>query len=197
MKSALITLGVIAAIVLFVGMWWMGTYNALVTQNQAVSTSWSNVQTQYQRRFDLVPNLVAATKGALQQEQSVFGAIADARTHYAGAAPGSNDQVQATSQYDSAISRLLVIMENYPQLASLQNVRDLTTELAGTENRIQVARDRYNDQVMSYNVLVQRFPSSIVAGISGFQTRDLFQADQGAATAPVVNLDLTSTTTAH
>lgn len=191
MKYVLITAGVIVFICIVVGSSFLGLYNSVVSQNQNVATAQSSVQTEYQRRFDLIPNLVAATKGYMQQEVTVFGDIAKARTQYAGAAPNTNAQVQATNGYDSAISRLLVVMENYPVLQSVQTVKDLTTELEGTENRIQVARDRYNEQVRQYNMLIVSFPSNIIASMYGFTQKDYFTADTGASTAPTVNLDLT------
>src|SRR3990167_4698477 len=127
--------GIVVLVVLaFLGLWVMGVYNGLVKQNETVTAEWSKVETQYQRRFDLVPNLVSATKGAMKQEQTVFKAIADARTRYAGAPSGSNEQVAATGQYEGALARLLVVMENYPELKSLQNITALTDELAGTRS---------------------------------------------------------------
>lgn len=188
MKTLAIVGGAIVLIAVIFGLSVMGSYNSLVSGNQAIDQAQAQVQTQYQRRFDLVPNLVAATKGAMAQEQTVFNDIAQARTHYAGAAAGSQDQVAATGQYDSAISRLLVVMENYPTLKSLDNVKDLTDELAGTENRISVARDRYNAQVQDWNTQVSRFPGNIIAGMFGFKTREFFAADATASTAPTVDL---------
>lgn len=177
-------------IIVIIALWFMGSYNSLVSKNQNVSTSWAQVQTQYQRRFDLVPNLVAATKGVLNQEQKVFGDIATAREHYAGAPQGSDQQVQAAGQYDSAISRLLVITENYPQLQSVQSVQNLTDELAGTENRIAVARDRYNTTVQDYDNTVQSFPGNLFAHIFGYKYKTYYQSDTGASTAPAVNLNV-------
>lgn len=154
MKYFLGFIGLVILVIVIAGGWLMGAYNTMVQGNEAVTQSWAQVETQYQRRFDLVPNLVAATKGALKQEQAVFGAIAEARTRYAGSPAGSNERVAATSQYDGALSRLLVVMENYPELKSLQNVQALTDELAGTENRVAVARDRYNAQVKDWIALI-------------------------------------------
>lgn len=182
-------LGGIGLLVLIIGGWFMGAYNSMVTQNESVTTSWSQVETQYQRRFDLVPNLVAATKGYLNQEQEVFGAIAEARTRYAGAPSGSNEKVEATNQYEGALARLLVVMENYPVLKSDATIRGLTDELAGTENRIAVVRDRYNGQVQTYNVMIKRFPGRLFAGLYGFEEREFFKSDEAASKAPVVNLE--------
>lgn len=185
---ALIPLGVIGVVVLIVGLWFMGVYNGLVVKDQNVDTTWAQVQSQYQRRFDLVPNLVASVKGAMNQEQEVFKAIADARTRYAGAPAGSNEQVQATGQYESALARLLVVMENYPQLKSIDTVNRLMDELAGTENRVQISRDRYNESVRVYNTTIKGFPTNMLAGMYGFNERAYFESDEGASAAPAVNL---------
>lgn len=186
-----IALGVLAFI-LFVGfvttMWIWSTYNELVTSQEAVVTQWAQVETQYQRRFDLIPNLVNATKGYLTQEQKVFGDIAEARTRYAGTPSGSDEKVQATNQMEGVLSRLLVIMENYPQLQSNQTVKDLMVELTGTENRINVARQRYNEVAQSYNVSLKVFPDNLVANVAGFKEKTYFQSETGAEKAPVVNL---------
>mgnify|MGYP001613570528 CR=1 FL=1 len=194
MNKIIIVLAVILGVGIFgalsIGGWVLGSYNSLVSQNQIVETSWSQVETQYQRRFDLVPNLVSATKGVLGQEQKVFGDIAEARTRYAGAPAGSNEKVQATNQFESALGRLLVIMENYPVLKSYESVRALTDELAGTENRVLVARDRYNAQVLVWNSKVMRFPGNIIAGMFGFHSREYFKSDEGANKAPSVDLQI-------
>lgn len=189
MKYVLLTLGGILLLGFILVGWFMGIYNSVVTQNQNVETAQASVQVEYQRRFDLIPNLVNATKGYMKQEVTVFKDIADARTHYAGAAAGSNDQIDATNQYQSAIGRLLVVMENYPVLQSISAVKDLTTELEGTENRIQVARDRFNEQVRIYNTAIVTFPENVVAGMFGFGPKPYFKSDAGASTAPTVNLD--------
>jgi len=178
---------VIAAVVVLLGVWMYSSYNSLVSANEAVSNQWAQVQTQYQRRFDLIPNLVNSVKGILTQEQTVFTAIADARTHYAGAT--TNDgKAAAAGEVESALGRLLVITENYPELKSSTNVQDLMTELEGTENRISVERKRYNDLVQDYNLKTKQFPGSVVAAIFGFKEHAYFNADTAAATAPVVNL---------
>lgn len=193
-KFLLITLGAVVVVGLFVVLpivgWVMSSYNGMVTQNEVVTAQWAQVETQYQRRFDLVPNLVNATKGVLKQEQKVFGDIANARTHYAGSAPGSADRVQATSQYEGALSRLLVVMENYPVLQSYETVKGLTDELSGTENRVLVARDRYNEQVRIFNTSIAQFPKSFFANMFGFKAREFFKSDEGAKTVPTVDLTL-------
>lgn len=192
MRTVLASLGVIIGIALvvglFVGMWLWGSYNTLVVVNQQTETSWASVQTEYQRRFDLIPNLVAATKGTMSQEREVFGAIADARTHYASAAP--SDKVQATQQYESAISRLLIVMENYPVLQSNSTVQNLMGELAGTENRVQVSRDRYNQTVQTYNITIKQFPKNLIASMFGYAPKEQFQAEEGTAASPKVDLTI-------
>jgi LemA protein len=179
---------IIGIVVVLVVVYGLSTYNRLVTLNEAATAQWKQVETVYQRRFDLIPNLVASAQGVMKQEQAVFTAIADARTHYAGAqASGSvDDQVKATGEVDSALSRLLVITENYPELKSSENVQTLMSELEGTENRISVERGRFNDEVQAYNLAVKRFPSSIIASMEGFSERAYFEADAAAATAPKV-----------
>ncbi len=187
MKTSTIILVVIAAIVLITGIWVLSSYNSFITMSETVDTAWSQVETQYQRRFDLVPNLVSATKGILTQEQKVFSDIAEARSKYSGSSK-PNDKVEAMNQYDSALSRLLVVMENYPQLKSYENVRALTDELAGTENRVLVARDRYNNEVKTYNITIKRFPKNMLANMFGYDARVFFDAVEEASKAPKVDL---------
>jgi LemA protein len=184
-KSTWVSLGIVAVVVI----WGVFGYNRFVTLGTAVDNQWAQVETQYQRRFDLIPNLVASVKGILTQEQKVFGDIADARTRYSGATT-VNDKVAAANEIEGALGRLLVIMENYPQLRSSETVQTLMAQLEGTENRISVERGRFNDAVAiaTYNVRVKRFPSSILAKIFGYATRDYFQAAQGAETVPTVQL---------
>src|SRR3989338_7842727 len=156
-------LGIVVVLVLY--SW--SLYNGLVKANENITGQWAQVETQYQRRFDLIPNLVNSVKGILAQEQKIFGDIAEARTRYASAKT-PNDKALAASQVESAFARLLVVMENYPQLKSSENVRDLMTQLEGTENRISVERTRFNDMVRDYNVSIKRFPKNILAAITGF-----------------------------
>ena len=138
-------LGVLG-IAIVIGLWLMGQYNSLVGLNERVENQWAQVETSYQRRFDLIPNLVETVKGISEQEQEVFGMIAEARTRYAGAQT-TDEQVAATTQLDSALSRLLVVMENYPELRSSESYQTLMVQLEGTENRINVERGRFNDTV--------------------------------------------------
>ncbi|TSC59855.1 MAG: LemA protein [Parcubacteria group bacterium LiPW_15] len=179
------TLWIVLALIVVVGGYAWMSYNSFVSLNTAVDVQWAQVESQFQRRFDLIPNLVASVQGIMKQEKDVFGAISEARTRYAGA-QSVNEKAAAASQVESALGRLLVVMENYPQLTSGATVRDLMTQLEGTENRISVERQRYNDAVGVLNVKVQRFPSNIAASIFGFDARELFKAAAGAETAPKV-----------
>lgn len=183
MKKSMWVLAIVAVLVLY----GIVSYNGLVRLNAGVDNQWAQVETQYQRRFDLIPNLVASVKGILKQEQAVFGEIAEARTRYSGATTVS-EKVAAANQVESALGRLLVITENYPQLKSSENVQSLMAQIEGTENRISVERSRFNDSVTALNVKVQTFPSSLMAKLFGFNARDLFKAAEAAATAPKVEL---------
>ena len=183
-------LGVIIALVVIAGLLVMpliGSYNNLVTLAENADQQWANVETVLQRRYDLIPNLVESVKGAMAQEQEVFGQIADARAAMAGAST-VDEQVEASNQLEGALGRLLVVMENYPELRSNENVTRLMDELAGTENRISVERGRYNETVADYNRKIKRFPTVIIAGMMGFDERAYFEAADGAETAPKVDL---------
>ena len=188
MRGAAIAVGVIIAAGLIVYGTFAGTYNRLVQANQQVNAAQAEVETQLQRRFDLIPNLVESTKGVLTQERTVFGDIAKARTQYAGTQPGSPERVQAANQYEGAIGRLLVIVENYPVLRSSETVQGLMRDLAATENQVAFARRGYNTAVQSYNTMVQTFPTNLLAGTFGFHPRPYFQAQPGAEQAPRVDL---------
>ncbi|HEY4514825.1 MAG TPA: LemA family protein [Candidatus Paceibacterota bacterium] len=180
-KTLLVVLGVVILVGLFVG----SIYNSLVKQREAIDGQWAQVESQYQRRFDLIPNLVATVKGIFKQEQAVFGEIAEARTRYAGASTPS-DKVTAANQVESSLARLLVIIEQYPELKSAESVRTLMSQLEGTENRVSVERMRFNDLVKDYNARMKTFPTNIIAGTFGFETREYFQADAAALAAPNV-----------
>ena len=182
-KSSLIIIGVIVVVLLY----GLATYNGLVSANVGVDSQWAQVETQYQRRFDLIPNLVESVKGIMKQEQTVFTAIADARSRYAGAAT-VDAKAQAAGEVESALGRLLVITENYPELKSSESVQGLMAELAGTENRVSVERKRFNDSVASYNLKTMRFPSSVIASLSGFHARAYFESAAGSENAPKVSL---------
>ncbi|MEK7076980.1 MAG: LemA family protein [Patescibacteria group bacterium] len=179
---------IILAVIIIVGvaaLYGWSTYNNLVTANENVDNQWAQVETQYERRLDLIPNLVASVKGIMNQEQAVFGAIADARTRYAGAVT-INDKASAATQVESALGRLLAVIENYPQLKSAENVQTLMAQLEGTENRVSVERKRFNDMVRDYNLVTKRFPSRLLASIFGFGDRTYFEAAPGAENAPKV-----------
>lgn len=176
---------IVLAVVVVIGGYAWTTYNSFVSLNTAVDGQWAQVETVYQRRFDLIPNLVASVKIITNQEQSVFGALAEARTRYSGATT-VDQKAAAATQVDGALGRLLAVVENYPQLASSGNVRDLMTQLEGTENRISTERQRFNDAVSAMNIKVQRFPSNLFAGMFGFHAREFFKSTSGAEIAPKV-----------
>lgn len=178
---------VIAAIFLFLALFLIGFYNNLIGKTQAIENQWAQVETQYQRRFDLIPNLVKSVEGIMTQEQAVFGQIAEARTKYSGAAT-IEEKVKAATQVESALGRLLVIMENYPELRSAENVSQLMDELAGTENRIAVERRRFNDLVRDYNTTIKKFPANLIVGTFGFEERSYFEAVEEAEIAPEVEI---------
>jgi LemA protein len=182
-----IFLAIIVFIALSIGGWVVGKYNGLITLRVDTQTQQGQIETQLQRRFDLVPNLVSSVKGAMAQEQAVFKAIADARTKYAGVPAGSSDKLAAGQQYESAIARLLVVMENYPELKSIPVVQDLMTQLEGSENRISVARQRYNESSQTYNRTLQSFPTNIIGGMFGFRDAVFFKGVEGSQVAPTVD----------
>lgn len=173
-------------LLLGIGGYGISTHNRLIAQHEAVSGRWAQVESQYQRRFDLIPNLVEAVKGSMKQETAVFGAIAEARTRYAGA-QSIGEKATTANQLDNAVSRLLVVMEQYPQLKSLEVVTSLMSQLEGTENRIAVERQRFNEEVQRYNVAVKTFPTSIVASIDNLTPIEYTKAESGAQTAPKVS----------
>ncbi len=187
LSKGMIALGVVGIVLLGIVGWVVGGYNSMVTGRNKVDTAFAKVDSAYQRRFDLVPNLVESVKGAQAQEQEVFGDLAAARTQY-GNAKTPEDRIAASGEYDSALSRLLVVVESYPELKSNATVQDLMVQLEGTENRIKVERDNYSTAANEYNTSIQKFPRNILAGIFGFKEKALYQADNGASTAPKVDL---------
>jgi LemA protein len=199
MSRALIALGVLVIVVVVVGVSVARTYNRLVTLDQAVQSQWAQVETAYQRRADLIPNLVATVKGAANFEKSTYVAVAEARSRVGQLSTGSSTPNDAaafakfTSAQDSlssALSRLLVVVERYPDLKASQNFADLQAQLEGTENRISVERMRFNDAAQAFNTTRDSFPTVFVAGLFGtrFNEKIYFQAQPGAATAPAVKL---------
>ncbi len=191
MSKGLIVVVVLIVVVGLIGLVFFGQYvgvkNSLVTKNEAVKAAWSQVDIVLQRRADLIPNLVETVKGYAQQEVTVFGDIAKARSALLSAGT-PQEKIAANGQLDGAIGRLLLVVENYPQLKSNENFLRLQDELAGTENRIAVERKRYNDTLKDYNTYVQQFPNSIFAGWAGFKMNDAyFTASEGARQVPKVN----------
>ncbi|MDD3395865.1 MAG: LemA family protein [Acidaminococcaceae bacterium] len=183
MKKSLIA--IIVVIVVVLGSL-VSTYNGMVTMNENVTSKWSQVDNQLQRRSDLIPNLVNTVKGYAAHEAGVFKSVADARSKLAGATT-VNEKAAANGELSNALSRLLAISENYPQLKANQNFAQLQDELAGTENRLAVARKDYNDAAQQYNTKIKSFPTSLFAGMFGFSPRDYFKTDEAAKTAPKVS----------
>ncbi len=186
MKIALIIIGVLVVIGLFFGMQVVGTRNDLVAQKNSVEGAFAQVDVALQRRADLIPNLVETVKGFASQEKDVIASVANARAALGGARSPA-EKISANGQLDSALSRLLVVVESYPQLKSDANFMRLQDELAGTENRIAVERRKYNETVQKYNTTIELFPNNIAASLFGFQRNDAyFKTDPGARTAPKV-----------
>ncbi len=187
-RTAIIVVAGLLGVVAFLGMWLIGQYNQLVNLDENVSQAQAQVETQLQRRFDLIPNLVNTVEGVMDQEEDIFLAIAEARKGYSGAQSGTPEKLEAAGQVESSLGRLLVIMENYPTLQSNTTALALMDELAGTENRISTERGRYNEQVTAFNKKVRTFPTSVIAGMMNFDKKDLFESAEGAEVAPVVDL---------
>jgi len=196
-------------VLLILGGWYIGTRNHLVTLDEGVNAQWGQVQNDYQRRYDLIPNLVNTVKGYATHERETFEAVTNARARVGQVAvpsgpPGSATNItsnpQALAQYEqaqaglgNALSRLLVVMERYPELKANQNFLELQSQLEGTENRIAVERKRYNDVARDYNVAIRQFPGSVVASVSGFKPKAYFQVTNPAANeAPKVDFGTTS-----
>ena len=194
MKTLYWVLGAIALVVLIIGGvvgWVAGTYNGLVSVDEQVKEAWANVETQYQRRIDLIPNLVDTVKGFAKQELTVFTEVTRMRSQWGEAKTAGNvgQQIAAARGLDGAIGRLLLVAENYPQLKSNENFLKLQDELAGTENRVAVARTRYNDVVKQYNVRTRSFPGNFIAGWFNFTQKTSFEAEAGAEKAPKVSFN--------
>jgi LemA protein len=177
--------GAVVLVVIIVALSLMGVYNSLVSKSAAIDAQWAQVETQYQRRYDLIPNLVNAVKGMMKQEQTVFQAIDDARAKY-GSATTVDAKAEAAGEVETSLGRLIAVMENYPDLKSSQTVINLMDELAGTENRISVERRRFNDLVQDYNTQIKTFPTNMMAGMFGFYPKQYFQSVTGADQAPKV-----------
>lgn len=187
----------IIAVIIIVILWGISGYNSLVNQDESVSTAWSNVEAQYQRRSDLIPNLVSTVKGYAKHEQSTFQSVVEARAKAtqvtidpSNITPEKLQEFQkAQSGVSSALGRLIAVSENYPELKASQNFSELQAQLEGTENRINESRRLYNESVQAYNRKVRSFPGNILAGIFGFQQKTKFEAESGAEKAPKVSFD--------
>jgi len=187
MKKGLMVLIVLAVIALMLGSSFISRRNQMPVKREAVNAAWAQVDVVLQRRADLIPNLVETVKGFAAQEQTVLGDIAKARSALLGAHSPA-EKIAANGQLDSALGRLLVVVENYPQLRSNENFLRLQDELAGTENRIAVERRRYNEAVQDYNTFIALFPNSLVASMSGFARNDAyFKTEEGARQVPKVS----------
>lgn len=188
------TLLIVAAVVALLAVYCVTTYNSLAKASQSVAAAWANVETQYQRRSDLIPNLVNTVKGYAVHESETLESVVAARAAATSitvdgasmTAEQFSDYVEAQSKVTSALSRLIAVAENYPELKANQNFLELQAQLEGTENRIAVERQRYNDIVKSFNNQVVTFPRNIIAGMFGFGAKEFFSAQQGADVAPVV-----------
>jgi LemA protein len=195
MKKAIIGVGVVFGVLLVgalaVFLMVIGMRNKLVRMEEDVDNQWAQVEVQYQRRYELIPNLVNAVKGTLEQEQEVFGQIAEARTRYAESPEGSQERVEAANELESSLGRLLVIVESYPELRSNETVRDLMTQLEGTENRIAVERRRYNDAVTEFNKTIRVFPNNVINNLFlNFEEKERFESVEGSQVAPEVDLSV-------
>jgi LemA protein len=190
--AARIGLGALAVVLLLavvIGGCAVSTNNNLVSLQENVSASWGQVESALQRRFDLIPNLVNTVKGYAKHEKEILEEVTRLRSQW-GNAKTVEDKAKAASQLEGTLSRLLVVSEQYPDLKANQNFRDLQVELAGTENRINVERGRYNDSIRAYNTAVRQFPGSLIASFRGFTPKEgYFEAESGAKTAPKVNFD--------
>lgn len=189
-RTLWIVLGVVAVVVV----WVVSSYNTLVGKQERVSEAWANVETVYQRRADLIPNLVATVKGYAAHEQETLQAVTAARANATALSidPSTSTPEQvaawmkAQNEVGSALGRLIAISESYPDLKASQNFLELQTQLEGTENRISTERNKYNESVRGFNVSIRRFPTNLIAGIFGFEKMALFEAEEGANVAPVV-----------
>ena len=185
LKTVLIILGVLLVIVIGAYSYLKGTYNSLVTMDESVKGAWAQVENQLQRRYDLIPNYVETVKGYAKHEKEVFVEVANARSKVAGATT-VNDKIQANQQLSSALGRLLLVVERYPELKANTNFIRLQDELAGTENRIAVERRRFNETVKAYNIKIRSFPTNILAGMFGFEKAVFYETPKEQQQAPKV-----------
>ncbi len=187
-NTGLIALVAIVAIVAIAVFWFVGQRNRLVRLEESVDAAWSEIDNQLQRRSDLIPNLVATVQGIADQEREVFGRIADARARLAGAQT-VGETAESYAELQGALSRLLVVVENYPILRSNENFMRLQDELAGTENRIAVSRQRYNETVRQFNTRIRLFPTSMVANRLGLEEKEYFEIPESAREVPRVEFE--------
>lgn len=188
MNKFLIGLGVFALLVI---VWGVSIYNNLVTMDVKIDESWSQVEVQYQRRFDVIPNLVETVKGVANFESSTYIAVSEARSAWTQALKTGtrSEQIAATGNVESSLARLLVSVENYPQLKANENFQTLQAQIEGTENRVATARRDFNTAVTPYNTTIRRFPASFIARMFGFEHESFFESAAGSETAPAVNFD--------
>ncbi len=188
LKTVLILVGILFLIILIPFLYLKGTYNGLVRMDEGVKAAWAQVENQLQRRYDLIPNYVETVKGYARHEKDVFVKVTEARSRVAGAAK-IGDKIQANNQLSSALGRLLVVVERYPELKANTNFIRLQDELAGTENRIAVERRRYNESVRAYNVRIRSFPTNFIAGMFGFEKGTFFEVPKERQEAPKVKFN--------
>lgn len=186
MKKIVGPVGIIVIILVVLALLFIPKYNSLVTAEESVDSKWAQVENQLQRRYDLIPNLVESVKGYANHENEVIASITEARAQM-GSAQSPKEQAVANDALNGALSRLLVVVENYPNLKADANFRQLMDELAGTENRLAVAREDYNNEVQIFNKTVKRFPGNFIAGMFGFEQKEYFKAAAGAEKAPSID----------
>lgn len=186
MKKIVGPIGIIVIILVVLALLFIPKYNSLVTVEESVDSKWAQVENQLQRRYDLIPNLVESVKGYANHEKEVIASITEARAQM-GSAQSPKEQAVANDALNGALSRLLVVVENYPNLKADANFRQLMDELAGTENRLAVAREDYNNEVQTFNKTVKRFPGNLIAGMFGFDQKEYFKAAAGAEQAPSID----------
>jgi LemA protein len=184
-NTGFIALAIVVVLIIIMIGWFISARNSLVAQKEGIDAAWAEIDNQLQRRADLIPNLVETVKGYASQEEEIFTNIANARAKLAGA-QSVPQKAEGYNELQSALSRLLVVVENYPQLKSNENFTRLMDELAGTENRIAVARKRYNDTVRQFNTKIQMFPTSMIANSLGFEKQPYFEISEEARTVPKV-----------
>jgi len=186
LKKVLGPIGIIIIILVLLALLFIPKYNSLVTAEESVDSKWAQVENQLQRRYDLIPNLVESVKGYAKHEQDIIASISEARSQM-GNARSPEEQALANDALNGALSRLLVVVEIYPNLKADANFRQLMDELAGTENRLAVAREDYNNEVQTFNKNVKRFPGNLIAGMFGFEQKEYFKATAGSEKAPSID----------